>query len=84
MLATLKTAIAESNDGAGRVVLRRLNRNEYNNTVRTLTGVDFDPGRDFPEDPPAHGFDNIGEELVISDYLFERYLEAASITIDKA
>ena len=44
----------------GRIVLRRLNRREYNNTVRSLTGIDFDAGRDFPDDPPAHGFDNIG------------------------
>jgi len=66
---------------------RRLNRYEYLNTIRDLCGVNiesFDPTTSFPSDERVHGFENIGEELVISDYLFGRYLEAASITIDKA
>src|SRR5262249_39106855 len=33
---------------ADRVLLRRLNRAEYNNTVRDLLGVDFQPADDFP------------------------------------
>ena len=32
----------------GRVTARRLNRNEYNNTVRDLLGVDLRPGRRLP------------------------------------
>ena len=47
------------------VVLRRMNRAEYVNTVRDLVGVDLDPER-FPEDPQAGGFDNIGEALSLS------------------
>ena len=43
-----------------RVVLRRMNRAEYNNTIRDLVGVNFQPAEKFPEDPPAGGFDNIG------------------------
>ena len=31
----------------GRVTIRRLNRNEYNNTVRDLIGVDYQPADDF-------------------------------------
>ncbi len=38
-----------------RVVLRRLNRSEYNNTLRDLVGVDSSPADSFPEDPPAGG-----------------------------
>ena len=32
----------------GRVTIRRLNRVEYNNTIRDLVGVDFQPADDFP------------------------------------
>src|SRR5262245_18751399 len=39
------------------IVLRRLNRSEYRNTIRDLMGIDFDVSC-FPQDPPAGGFDN--------------------------
>jgi mono/diheme cytochrome c family protein len=68
----------------GRVTLRRLNRVEYNNTVRDLTGVDFRPGDDFPSDDVGYGFDNIGDVLSISPLLMEKYLDAAEQVIDKA
>ena len=47
----------------GRVTLRRLNRTEYNNTIRDLVGVDFKPAEDFPSDDVGYGFDNIGDVL---------------------
>ncbi len=61
----------------GRITIRRLNRNEYNNTVRDLLGVDFDAAEDFPPDDIGHGFDNIGDVLTVSPLLTERYLDAA-------
>ena len=33
----------------GRVTIRRLNRSEYNNTIRDLVGIDFQPAEDFPD-----------------------------------
>ncbi len=50
----------------GRVTLRRLNRAEYNNTIRDLVGVDFRPADDFPTDDVGYGFDNIGDVLSLS------------------
>ena len=47
----------------GRVTLRRLNRAEYNNTIRDLVGVAFQPAEDFPLDDVGYGFDNIGDVL---------------------
>ncbi len=44
----------------------------------------FDPTTSFPADDRVDGFDNIGESLVLSDYLLQCYLEAASRSIDKA
>src|SRR5207244_7385163 len=61
----------------GRVVMRRLNRAEYNNTVRDLLGVTFRPGDDFPADVPGHGFDTVGSALSVSPVLVEKYLAAA-------
>ncbi len=61
----------------GRVTMRRLNRQEYTNTVRDLLWVDFNPTEDFPADDVGHGFDNIGDVLSLSPLLMERYLDAA-------
>jgi hypothetical protein len=68
----------------GRVTVRRLNRNEYNNTIRDLVGVDMRPADDFPSDDVGHGFDNIGDVLTLSDVLMERYLAAAEGVMQKA
>ncbi len=61
----------------GRVVLRRLNRNEYENTIRDLLGVEVDLKEQLPQDGAADGFDNVGAALHISSFLMEKYLEAA-------
>jgi mono/diheme cytochrome c family protein len=68
----------------GRVTIRRLNRNEYNNTIRDLVGIDFKPAADFPADDVGYGFDNIGDVLTMSPLLLERYLAAAETILDKA
>lgn len=68
----------------GRVTMRRLNRNEYNNTIRDLVGVDFNPAEDFPSDDVGHGFDNIGDVLTLPPVLLERYLAAAETIMDRA
>ncbi len=70
-------AVDPSNPDPGRVTIRRLNRVEYNNTIRDLVGVDFQPADDFPADDSGYGFDNIGDVLSLPPVLFERYLAAA-------
>ncbi|MEW6126243.1 MAG: DUF1592 domain-containing protein [Acidobacteriota bacterium] len=61
----------------GRVTARRLNRAEYNNTVRDLLGVGLRPADDFPQDDSGYGFDNIGDVLSLSPVLMEKYFAAA-------
>ena len=61
----------------GHVTLRRLNRAEYNNTVRDLFGISITPADDFPSDDVGYGFDNIGDVLSLPPVLFERYVNAA-------
>jgi mono/diheme cytochrome c family protein len=68
----------------GRVVLRRLNRVEYENTVRDLFDVDVSVKEMLPEDTISHGFDNVGAALNISPVLIERYLEAADAVLNAA
>jgi hypothetical protein len=61
----------------GRVTLRRLNRTEYDNTVRDLLGDTSAPGRAFPGDDLIHGYDNVADFLSASPILVERLEEAA-------
>ncbi|MFO1094878.1 MAG: DUF1592 domain-containing protein [Planctomycetaceae bacterium] len=68
----------------GQVTIRRLNRVEYNNTIRDLIGVDFRPARDFPSDDVGYGFDNIGDVLSVPPLLIEKYLAAAEQITDQA
>ena len=68
----------------GFVPIHRLNRNEYNNTIRDLVGVDFQPAEDFPADDTGYGFDNIADVLSMSPLLAEKYLAAAEQVMDKA
>jgi len=84
---SLSQAREAARQNTGKVVLRRLNRVEYLNTVRDLfmlKMVDFDPTTTFPPDDPLDGFDNVGEGLVASDHLLQNYLEAARKVADKA
>ncbi|CAM9688851.1 unnamed protein product [Discosporangium mesarthrocarpum] len=71
---------AEATAGApGPVVLRRLNNEEYNYSVRDLTGVaSLDPTREFPVDGAAgEGFINTGSAQSMSSALVQKYLDAA-------
>ncbi len=66
-----------SDPDPGRVTLRRLNRVEYRNTIRDLTGVDYDTSKQFPPDDSGYGFDNIGDAMSVSPLLTEEFLNAA-------
>ncbi|MBI1841844.1 MAG: DUF1592 domain-containing protein [Verrucomicrobia bacterium] len=68
----------------GRVTVRRLNRNEYNRTLRDLLGIDFQPADDFPQDDVGYGFDNIGDVLSMPPVLLERYIAAAEQALNEA
>ncbi|WP_391540581.1 DUF1592 domain-containing protein [Lignipirellula cremea] len=68
----------------GRPTIRRLNRNEYQNTIRDLTGVEYAPAADFPGDDVGYGFDNIGDVLSLPPLLMEKYLDAAEAIAQQA
>lgn len=68
----------------GRVTMRRLNRAEYDNTVRDLLGIDLKLSADFPSDDVGYGFDNNGDVLSLSPLLMEKYLASAERIADAA
>jgi len=67
----------------GRVTIRRLNRPEYNNTIRDLVGLDLPLADDFPADDVGNGFDNMGDVLSIPPLLLEKYLSAAETIAER-
>lgn len=66
----------------GFVLPRRLNRTEYNNTIRDLTGLNIKPADSFPVDDSGYGFDNIADVLTMSPLLAEKYLDTAELIIE--
>ncbi|QSQ26074.1 DUF1592 domain-containing protein [Pyxidicoccus parkwayensis] len=69
-------------DGAH--ALRRLNRAEYDNTVRDLLGETSRPASTFPADPTGLGFDNDASLLSVSPALMEAYEASAGKLLDQA
>ncbi len=79
------TATDAANQKAeGRAQLRRLNRVEFNNTLRDLLGIDVDLKPLLPDDDVVAGFDNVGSGLQITRIHQERYLEAAETALNAA
>ena len=67
----------------GPVLARRLSNEEYNYSIRDLTGVDIRPTKTFPVDPANEaGFDNSGESLAMSPALLHKYLGAARHVVE--
>jgi hypothetical protein len=81
---SVKTAEAATRAAQGRVVVRRLNRVEYENTVHDLLGVSIDLKAQLPRDGAMDGFDNVGSGLHTSSFLMEKYLEAAGRALEVA
>lgn len=81
----LRETAKEMGPYAGAVTARRLNRLEYDNTIRDLLGLKFKFSQTFPSDGGGgEGFDNNGETLYLPVILMERYLDAAEAILDDA
>jgi hypothetical protein len=77
-------AQCENQAGTAPVVIRRLNRQEYDNTIRDLLGIDLRLSDSFPMDEIGFGFDNVGSALNISPIHVEKYLDAAERATEAA
>jgi len=68
----------------GEVVLRRLNRLEYENTIADLFDVHGNFAAGFPEDLREHGYDNNGAALMLSSAQMQEYMKAADFILARA
>jgi hypothetical protein len=86
-LDVLSTAMAQARralaDSGGRITMRRLNRREYDTTLRQLLGVEIDV-RALPADTAAGGFDTSGSALFMSSEQFKMYRKLAREALDDA
>ncbi|MCC9608650.1 DUF1592 domain-containing protein [Blastopirellula sp. JC732] len=81
----LRATACELGPYAGHVTTRRLNRLEYENTIRDLVGPQLGYDESFPTDGGGgEGFNNNGETLFLPPMLMERYVEAAQEILDAA
>jgi hypothetical protein len=85
LAGTLKTserAIIERN---GRAMQRRLNRYEYENTLRDLLRTPWVQIRNrLPEDGEAHRYNKLGEALDVSHVQMSRYMSVADYAMRQA
>ena len=80
----LKTDVKEISQ-KGRSQVRRLNRYEYENSIRELLKAPWlNISEHLPEDGTAHLFNKVGGNLDISHVQIESYLKAAEMAIDSA
>ena len=77
----LREARDRLNDAGGKMVLRRLNRREYQNTIGALLGVDVSIDA-VPDDATVDGFDTIGTAHTFSSLHLERYLNTGATVLD--
>ena len=82
-LHTLGESLNRADRADREVILRRLNRNEYENTVRDLFGIYVDVKRLLPEDSTEQGFDTTGSALSVSAEQMVLYIEAADLVLDQ-
>ena len=69
----------------GRTMLRRLNRSQYEDTVRDLLALPaLDVKELLPEESPVAGFDNVSAGQSISGVHLVRYQQAADKALDAA
>ena len=70
------------NNSSDKGVLRRLNTSEYERSIESLLGIDFEVPNEFPPDTERNGFDNSAAGLMVSPSLMEAYFEAATQAAD--
>ena len=81
---TVNTLDCTQQKDPGRPSVRRLNRNEYDNTIRALFDLDLTLGQQFSPDGSSYGFDTIAEALSIAPVQVEQYYQAADRALDAA
>ncbi|MDP6353884.1 MAG: DUF1587 domain-containing protein [Planctomycetota bacterium] len=79
---TMVVARKTLSDAGGKITMRRLNRREYRNTIKHLTGLSIDV-ESLPADGGGGTFDTTGSSLFISSDQFEQYLKLGRRAMDE-
>ena len=79
---TMVLARKALSDSGGKITMRRLNRREYQNTIKELTGTTVDV-QILPTDESQGSFDTFGSSQYISSDQFEEYLKLGRVAIDE-
>ncbi len=84
----LRAADRARTSSGGRVLLRRMNRHEYTNTVADLLSMRFPTGESpldvLPPDGTAEGFDKVSFALLVDPSLMTQYYQVARRIADRA
>ena len=82
-ISVLLTAAESAAAGdPGELVLRRLTKLQYRNTIRDLLGVEATTASELPADVPAEGFDGLGDGQWFSPLLLEGYADVTDAVLD--
>ena len=82
--SNIQQAIESRQQTDGRVILRKMNRQEYQNTMTDLLGVEMDYAQDLPPDAvSSDGFNNDGQSLRMSAFQLECYLGTSRRAMDR-
>ena len=77
-LETRLDRAAAANPNPGNRSFQRLNRSEYESSIRELLALEVDAGEYLPPDTKSNNFDNIVDVQLMSPTLIDAFLRAAS------
>ncbi|MGE4130307.1 MAG: DUF1592 domain-containing protein [Bdellovibrionales bacterium] len=76
--------VCQTAPAIGRTTVQRLNRAEYNNTLRDLLGIQSRPADDFPADPAGETFNTNADVLNLTTSQLDMYIAAAEAAVNEA
>ncbi|MCA9138651.1 MAG: DUF1592 domain-containing protein [Planctomycetales bacterium] len=86
--AQLRAAERSRTSSGGHVLLRRMNRHEYTDTIADLLSMKFPTGESpldvLPPDGTSEGFDKVGTALLLDPSLMTQYYQVARRIADRA
>nr|MCS5632256.1 DUF1592 domain-containing protein [Pirellulaceae bacterium] len=84
LLAELKKPLSAMHAATKSTLMRRLNRQEYQNTLNDIFGTHLNLAEMLPADGRSGEFSNVGSALSVSMVQLDRYMQAAELVIDTA
>jgi hypothetical protein len=82
-MANLYSALRTAHQTQKGTVFRRLNRQEYQNTLNDLLFTNLKLAERLPEDTERNEFNNIGESLSISMVQMQQYIDCATLALEE-